>query len=173
MISNKPREHPPWQPLEDCRSLEISIELVPLKINSSEVKSGDSQGYTVCLHSIRRADRLVMDLCQHSQTLQTWFSTSDRTSVHSTLHHPECVQMCQSACTCRRASEGQWIRRLHLSIIARGNWMAGCEMSHFPAQLQHGGCKGSVSVAEGNPAWPFLQHQALFKALGEQSLPQC
>lgn len=49
---------------------------------NSEVKSGDSQGYTVCLYSIRRADRLTMDLCQHSQTLQTWFSTSDRTSVH-------------------------------------------------------------------------------------------
>lgn len=38
---------------------------------SSEVKSGDTQGYTVCLHSIRRADRLAKDLCQHSQTLQT------------------------------------------------------------------------------------------------------
>lgn len=39
--------------------------------------------YNVCLHSIRRADRLAMDLCQHSQTLLTGFSTSDRTSVHT------------------------------------------------------------------------------------------
>jgi len=58
---------------------------MPSEINSSEVKSGDSQGYNVCLHSIRRADRLAMDLCQHSQTLQTGFSTSDRTSVDSPL----------------------------------------------------------------------------------------
>lgn len=122
---------------------------------SWEVKSGDFQGDVMCPHS--SADWLATDLSRRSQTSQAWVAAGSHTPSL-----PDAVQMC----TCRTPSEGQWIRRTHLSIILRGNWMAGCEMSCFPAQLQLRGYKGRVSLAAGNPGWPVPAASGIIQGSG-------